>query len=98
MNSLRAKGVMSFQAASAVALVLPDVRSRQRRLMAADQPAGSLGLLRIMQRAPLRERLRAARYALLPSRAYRISRAKGPPQPLRPASRSGTTPGSRRRP
>jgi hypothetical protein len=54
----------------AAELELPDVRSPRRILMAGDQPAGSLGLLRIMQRAPARERLRALRYAVLPSPAY----------------------------
>jgi hypothetical protein len=51
-------------------LELPEVRSRRRILLAGDQVAGSLGLLRIMERAPARERLRALRYAVLPSRAY----------------------------
>jgi hypothetical protein len=51
-------------------LGLPEVRSRQRMLLAGGQPAGSVGLLRIMEHAPVRERLRALRYALLPSRAY----------------------------
>lgn len=54
----------------ASALGLPEVRSPQRVLMAGDQPAGSLGLLRIVQPAPVRERLRALRYALIPSPAH----------------------------
>ncbi|HEX8648318.1 MAG TPA: nucleotidyltransferase family protein [Thermoleophilaceae bacterium] len=54
----------------AAELGLPEVRSRQRILLAAGQPAGSLGLLRIIERATVRERLRALRYAVLPSRAY----------------------------
>ena len=51
-------------------LGLPEVRSRQRMLMALGQPAGSLGLLKLLEPAPPRERLRALRYALVPSRAY----------------------------
>ena len=42
-------------------LDLPAVSSRRRRLMAGDHPAGSDGLLRLMEPAPSRERLRALR-------------------------------------
>jgi hypothetical protein len=51
-------------------LGLGEVRSAQRVLLAGDQPDGALGLLRIMRPAPARERLRALRYALLPSPEY----------------------------
>ena len=51
-------------------LGLPEVRSAQRILLAGDQPAGSLALLRILRPAPARERLRALRHALFPARAY----------------------------
>lgn len=54
----------------ASALDLPETRSRQRMLLAGDPPGGSVGLLRIVQPAPVRERLRALRHALIPSRAY----------------------------
>ena len=52
------------------ALGLPEVCSPRRRLLAGDQPEGSIGLLRITEPAPVRERLRALRYALLPARAH----------------------------
>ncbi|MDQ3936609.1 MAG: nucleotidyltransferase family protein, partial [Actinomycetota bacterium] len=39
-------------------LGLPEVRSPQRVLLAAGQPAGSLGLLKLVEPAPVRERLR----------------------------------------
>lgn len=51
-------------------LGLPGVVSPRRALMAAGQPAGSLGLLRISEGGSARERARALRYALLPSRAH----------------------------
>ena len=54
----------------AARLGLPEVRSPQRILLAGDQPAGSLGLLRVMRPAPPRERLRALRHGLFPAPAY----------------------------
>jgi hypothetical protein len=51
-------------------LNLPGVRSPQRVLLDGGSPAGSHGLLRIVQPAPLRERLRALRYALIPPPIY----------------------------
>jgi hypothetical protein len=62
--------VVSTGDALADSLHLPGVRSRQRMVLAGGSPAGSLGLLRIVQPAPVRERLRALRYALIPPPAY----------------------------
>jgi hypothetical protein len=52
------------------ALRLSRARSRQRALLAGETPAGALGLLRIAEPAPVRERLRVLRYALIPPPAY----------------------------
>ena len=54
----------------AVDLHLVAVRSPRRRLMAGDQPAGSLGLLRILESPTARDRARAVRAELLPAPAF----------------------------
>jgi hypothetical protein len=48
-------------------LRLPPVASPRRRLMAADQPPGSLGVLRLLEAPTTRERMRSIRAELLPA-------------------------------
>ena len=48
-------------------LRLPPVGSPRRRLMAADQPPGSLGVLTILEAPTIRTRMRAIRAELLPA-------------------------------
>ena len=57
-------------------LRLPTVSSPRRRLMAADQPAGSLGVLRILEAPTTRERMRAIRAELLPPPDFMRARSK----------------------
>lgn len=51
-------------------LGLPAVESPRRRLMAGDQPPGSLGVLRILEAPTARQRARAVRAELLPAPAF----------------------------
>ena len=51
-------------------LGLPAVRSPQLRLMAGDQPPGSFGMLRVLEAAGGRARLRAVRSELFPAPAF----------------------------
>ena len=51
-------------------LGLPSVRSPRRRLMAAAQPAGSLGVLRIIEARTVRARARALRAEVLPAPVF----------------------------